>query len=197
MIKTTLTDFFQFVKNPDDRQIEINFNDKLRFISILFIATVVTTFAVILPLWDLIDNLLNLVPSIDVDNLSFWHSFLLFVIIVPFAEELIFRHFLRYQGIKTSIIKCQQWRKIFPFLVYLSAVSFGFIHLTNYTNGSNWFYILSPFVILSQLLGGFTIAYIRVRLNFLWGVFFHWTWNFLFIIAVPALEDFLKIVFHN
>jgi membrane protease YdiL (CAAX protease family) len=193
MIKTTFTDFYQFIKNPDERQIEINFSTKIRITLLLFLATVIITLAVIHPLWAFIDNLLNLTPAFAIDNLPFLQSFFFLVIIIPFVEELIFRHFLRYQGIKTSKIKWHQWQRIFPFLVYLSAISFGFIHLTNYANSSNWFYILSPFVILSQLLGGFTIAYIRVRLNFLWGVFFHWTWNFLFIITVPAVEEFLKI----
>jgi hypothetical protein len=51
------------------------------------------------------------------------------------------------------------------------------------------FFILSPFIILSQLFGGLVITFIRVRLNFFWGVLYHWLWNFVFVIAIPISEN--------
>jgi hypothetical protein len=51
------------------------------------------------------------------------------------------------------------------------------------------FFILSPFIILSQLFGGLVITFIRVRLNFFWGVLYHWLWNFVVVIAIPISEN--------
>ena len=64
---------------------------------------------------------------------------------------------------------------------------FGLVHLTNYTNNENVFYILAPFTIISQILGGLIISFIRVRLSFIYGVFYHSLWNFIVLLALPGL----------
>jgi hypothetical protein len=77
-------------------------------------------------------------------------------------------------------------------LVYLLSISFGFIHVANYENENTLFFVLSPLIILSQLIGGFIISFIRVRINFIWGFYYHMIWNFLFVIALPLVEHQLS-----
>jgi len=190
MIKSTLFDFYQFIKKPNDVQFDLDFRNKLRFTLILFVFEFIITFIIILPILVMINDVLDLTRAVDTNKLSILQKFFFLVIIMPFIEELIFRYFLRYEGTKTDFISHHQWNKIFPFLVYSFGLCFGFIHLTNFSNTNNWFYILSPLVVIFQLVGGFIITYIRVRISFLWGVYYHWAMNFFFIVAIPTVESF-------
>ena len=82
------------------------------------------------------------------------------------------------------------WDKIFPFLVYASSVIFGFVHLDNYTNDGFWFYVFSPIIIASQLIGGFVIVFIRVRYNFFYGMLYHSLWNASLIFPFIFIDHF-------
>jgi len=189
MFKTIYQDFFSFLKKPNDRQIKLSLNHKLKFLLILFSFELLISFIIILPLNLGINELVPLrTDKFDYAD-TFLRSLLLWVIVVPFIEELIFRYILRYQGAKKKIINKNLWNYIFPVLVYILSMGFGFAHLSNYLNESKLFLILSPFIIFSQLIGGLIITYIRVRINFIWGVFYHWLWNFLFVIIIPFLES--------
>jgi hypothetical protein len=39
--------------------------------------------------------------------------------------------------------------------------------------------------VLSQLVGGLVLAFVRVRLNFYWGFMMHAFWNFIFTMLLP------------
>lgn len=186
MIKTVLQDLFNFVKRPDDRQINITIPSKLLYLSILLIFEFVITFLFIIPVLEWVDGILNLQSDITYDSLP--TSFFLYVIVAPFLEELVFRHVLRYQGLKTKVISATRWHKIFPYMVYISSIGFGLIHISNYTNSGTLFLALSPIIVISQLIGGLILAFLRVRLNFLWGVLFHASWNFFVAIAIPMAD---------
>ena len=189
MIKAKIGDLFKFLRKPNDQQIELNVKHKIFFLLILLVFEIIITIIIIFPTLDVIDNVLNIkVERINYSD-TFTNSLLLLVIVIPLIEELIFRYILKYQGIKTKFISLNKWKKIFPFLVYILAIGFGFAHLSNYLNESNLFFILSPFIILSQLFGGLIITFIRVRLNFFWGVLYHWIWNFVVVIAIPISEN--------
>ncbi len=187
MIKTVLQDLFIFIKSPDDRQLNLSIPSKLLYLLILMIFEFVITFLFIIPVLEWVDGILDL-QSVDITYDSLLTSFFLYVIVAPFLEELVFRHVLRYQGLKTKVISATRWHKIFPYLVYFSSISFGLIHITNYTNSGTLFLALSPIIVVSQLIGGLILAFIRVRLNFLWGVLFHASWNFFVAIAIPMGE---------
>ncbi len=120
-------------------------------------------------------------------NLSLLNAVILTVIIAPLAEELIFRYSLRYRKLFSKFITKETWNTIFPFLVYILSILFGFIHLNNYGNDSWEFYALSPFIIASQLTGGLVLSYVRVRLSILYSMLYHAIWNFLFGIMVPSV----------
>lgn len=151
----------------------------------LFGFEIAISLTVIFPLLYLINEITPLKQGrIDYAE-TFLYILLLWVFIVPFIEELIFRYLLRFTKTKSILFTRQEWDKIFPYLVYIPAISFGLGHISNVTNNSTLFYVLSPLMVLSQLIGGLIISFIRVRLNFFFGVLYHWTWNFLFVIAVP------------
>lgn len=187
MIKTIFTDLCQFLRKPNDEQIQLTLKGKFQFILILLGLEIVITFVLSFPLMYLIDE----VSPIKLDRIDYADTFLylllLYVFIVPFIEELIFRYFLRFTKTKSILFTRKEWNNIFPYLVYIPAICFGLLHISNYANNSTLFYVLSPLLVLSQLTGGLIISFIRVRLNFLSGVIYHWSWNFLFAIALPLI----------
>jgi hypothetical protein len=64
-------------------------------------------------------------------------------------------------------------------LLYISAILFGVVHVSNYTNvGSLWWITL--LLILPQLLVGFVLPFIRLKFGFWWSVFAHGLYNFIF-----------------
>lgn len=187
MINNILKEFLNFLKSPDDRQFNLRNKEKLGFIAVLLILEIVFTVIIILPL-----NLgINEIIKIKQDRIDYsdtlLYTLVLFVIVLPFVEEVFFRYVLRYKGFKTKVMSRRIWNKIFPFLVYFLSIGFGFIHLGNYLNESKIFFFLSPFIILSQLVGGLIISFIRIRISFIWGVIYHCIWNFLFAILIPLI----------
>jgi len=188
MIKTILWDFLNFVKKPDDTQAKVTVKTKLIYTGLLLVINLIITLIIIVPVLQKIDDALNLQSTND-EYYTLLKSVFLFSVIAPVMEEVVFRYFLRYNGFKTKIISIQKWKKIFPYLVYSSSICFGFVHISNYTNSSNLFYMLSPIIILSQLAGGLILSFIRVRLNFIWGVLYHALWNFTVTIAIPVVVD--------
>ncbi|WP_286812750.1 MULTISPECIES: CPBP family intramembrane glutamic endopeptidase [unclassified Maribacter] len=187
MIKETLLDLYHFIKNPTDTRFELSFKEKTSFIFILLIFELIITFVLIAPIeWGM-----NLLIDVRTDRINYhetiWVMVFGYIMLMPLIEELIFRYFLRYKGFKTRFISIKKWKSIFHILVYLSALMFGLVHLTNYTNNENVFYILAPFTIISQILGGLIISFIRVRLSFIYGVFYHSLWNFIVLLALPGL----------
>ncbi|KEY20324.1 CPBP family intramembrane glutamic endopeptidase [Kaistella antarctica] len=186
MTKNVLGDFYKFLLKPNDHQLQLKLKDKFRLILILMGFEILVTLVVILPLLYLIDFLSPLKQDrIDYSE-TFVYLLVLFVFVVPLIEEVIFRLFLSYRRVNLVISK-ESWTKLFPYLVYIPTLIFGFLHLGNFNNDNALFYILSPLVILSQLFGGLVISFIRVRLNFFYSTFYHFIWNFLFAIAVPFL----------
>ena len=187
MIKTILIDFLKFIIKPNDLQIESTTKSKLYITSIIFLLNGVITVVFILALLTLITKIIDLSHN-NITYLTFSKSFLFLVILIPLVEELVFRYFLRYNGFKTLIISEKKWLKIFPILVYVSTICFGLLHITNYPSSTKLFFLLFPIIILPQLIGGFMISYLRVRLNFLWGVIYHATWNLTVMIIIPYIS---------
>lgn len=177
MLKTTLLDFWGFLKKPTDKQAKSSFKDKIKIIFILFGVEILITLIFIFPLLEWIYTLIPLRRSrLDYDNTAV-SQFLFIVILAPIFEELMFRWVLRRQTMIYSITTQRFWDIIFPYLVYLTTIMFGFIHLSNYVNDTQLFYYLAPLIVLSQTIGGLFLAYIRVRFNVFWGMLFHSLWN--------------------
>lgn len=170
-------------------QYQWNFQRKIKLIFTFLALEIVLFYAIVFPIHTFfpIDS-----PHFDYAE-TFSFSIIIGVILVPLIEELIFRYVLRYKGLLRKMVTQELWNKIFPFLIYISAFSFGLIHISNIENKNIWHWLFSPFIMLSQFLGGFVISFIRVRLSFSWGVLYHSLWNLIFtILAFAYVSDFTQ-----
>lgn len=113
------------------------------------------------------------------DSYNIATSFFLFVLLIPFIEELFFRYFLRRTGFLTYLFNENVWNKFYPIFFYSSVLAFGFVHITNYEFTSIWIYILAPVLVITQIIGGAIMSYLRVRFNFWLGFLYHALWNFI------------------
>ncbi|MCR5863641.1 CPBP family intramembrane metalloprotease [Flavobacterium sp. J372] len=112
------------------------------------------------------------------------------ILVMPVVEEFIFRYFLRYDRINPKLISLKKWNAVFPWLVYFSAITFGAIHLFNFSFSSNsW--LLLPALVVPQFITGLVITFLRVRLNFYYGILYHMLWNFSFFMVIPFLVDLI------
>lgn len=186
MIIGVFKDFINFVRNPDDEQLKCSFRDKLSILIVLLAAHLLFLYIIAKPILDLVESYVKFPPS-PTTNFSMTETFWLFVIGIPFIEELVFRYYLRYQGLKTIILSRAKWNKYFPILVYVTCFLFSFLHLTNFPKRDLSIYLLSPIIVLPQVVGGLIITYLRVRHNFISGLFFHWLWNLFSIILIPVM----------
>jgi membrane protease YdiL (CAAX protease family) len=73
------------------------------------------------------------------------------------------------------------FRRFFAPVFYFSAVSFGLIHIGNYL-GFEEIWLLSPLLVIPQLLSGVELGYVRVQWGIWWAIFIHALNN-----AIPAL----------
>jgi len=94
--------------------------------------------------------------------------------IAPVAEELIFRYPLKFAR-----------NRMLKLAVYISSVAFGLFHLVNYTNREVLFFAFSPIIVGSQLLGGFLLAYLRLKHGLPWSILAHAAFNTL--ITIPSV----------
>lgn len=189
-MKTIINNFLKFVKKPNDEQFDLTTKGKLKLTSTLFLAELLAT-SILLPLIYAIDKVFPLKTDAYDPSFTLIFTFIAVVLIIPFIEELIFRYILRYKGIVSSLASREGWDKRFPIITYISAIAFGLVHIFNYTNSDLFFYLLAPIIISSQLIGGFIMAYIRVRINFIWGFYYHATWNLIFAIILPSVMFYI------
>ena len=145
---------------------------------------------VLMPLNDLVEHFVSTDSKLDLHKKSITSAIFIAVVLAPVFEEIGFRLILRRNFPIKYIFSQKLWDKIFPFLVYASSVIFGFVHLTNYTNDGFWFYVFSPIIIASQLIGGFVIVFIRVRYNFFYGMLYHSLWNASLIFPLIFINNF-------
>ena len=186
--KSLLTDFFSFLKKPNDYQMNLSTNERLLIIFKFLLLELLFTLIIVLPLDYLIDEFITIkTPGLDYRLKTFFSIILLMVLLVPFLEEIIFRLVLRYNSLFSKYISREKWNRFFPFLVYSMSILFGLVHASNYYNDSWVFYALSPLILLSQLSGGFVLSYIRVRINFYYGFLYHALWNLTAVLIIPSI----------
>ena len=190
MIKRVLWDFVSFLKHPKDVQTKESFKRKLQTIFILLGFEMCVFYFVLIPLDYLIEHFVSTKSKLDYKHDTLLISIISSIILAPVLEEIGFRLILRRIFPIKYIFSQKLWDRIFPFLVYASSVIFGFVHLTNYTNDGFWFYIFSPIIIASQLIGGFIITFIRVKYNFFYGILYHALWNALIILPLIFIDNF-------
>ncbi|EAQ41743.1 CPBP family intramembrane glutamic endopeptidase [Polaribacter sp. MED152] len=167
----TLKELFIYFKNPileEDQNIDFSYRIK-KFISLLLIC--LATGFLISPLFILIESL----GFVDMQNhamedlmkkLSKPIIFLFAAIIAPVFEELIFRAPL------TAFKKKNQFRIAF----YVFTILFGLVHITNFDITTNVL-LLSPILVLPQLLVGGYFGFIRIRFGLVWSMALHGCYN--------------------
>lgn len=180
MIKTTLLDFWGFLKKPTDIPWKLSFWKKLQVIFLFLGLELLVLHFLLIPLDDLLDYFVKVRDIKDYKIDSLWMSLFFGLIFAPISEEIMFRFWL-----KRRIVGQKFWQKAFPYLVYISSIFFGLIHITNYENDETEFYILAPLIVASQMIGGFVLAFIRVKFNLFWAIFYHFLWNS--FVAIMAL----------
>ncbi len=132
----------------------------------------------------------NLVGADNLDhamNQAFrWHELLLLAVIVaPILEELIFRFFLKYERnyllrFISHILPIQLqgfWRNSLRFWVYVSAFLFGIVHYLNFSGDVKYLVPAMIILTLPQIILGFILAFVRLKMGFFWAVSFHAVWN--------------------
>lgn len=178
--------FVDFVKKPDDTQHpDQRVQSKWRVFSVLFFLELLLL-AVYLPVLTFLERYMQLEEAFDM-TFSAVVTFFIMVLIVPLIEEFVFRLILRRNALTKPFFSERRWRQFFPYLVYTSVILFGLVHITNFANDNWLFYVLAPVVVLTQLVGGMVISYLRVRFNFWLGFLYHASWNFMAIFVLGGI----------
>lgn len=170
-MKETLKELLDYLKNPllvTDKNENLTYRLTV-FFRLLFIS--LATSFLISPIFGLFEyleiiNLENHKVDLLFKDMAFYQIILLGAIFVPIIEELIFRAPI------TSFKK----PKTFIIAFYLFALAFGFIHITNFEINST-ILLLSPILVLPQILLGGYFGYIRVKFGLQWSMLLHGTYN--------------------
>jgi len=78
---------------------------------------------------------------------------------------------------------------IFPYIFYITAMIFGYVHFTNFTGEMKWFWI--PFLIMPQFMMGLVMGYARLRFGMTANILLHAVNNLipgLFMLAFMGME---------
>jgi len=62
-------------------------------------------------------------------------------------------------------------KDIFPYIFYLTAMFFGYVHFTNFSGEMKWYWI--PFLIVPQFMMGLVMGYARLRFGILSSIMLH------------------------
>lgn len=202
-----LNDFWRFAKRPTDVKSNLSDKDIAKNMLVIFGFELLVVLLFILIISPFEDQL-NLDKNMLEDFLK--NSPFLFLVlgtfVSPFVEELIFRFFItlrrafyilwpmylvgsvfnvkRFTVLKNTV---GLWKVIFPFILYLSSISFGLIHLANYENYHDIIW-LAPLITFPQLFLGVVLGYTRIKYGFKWGFFLHMVHNALIIIPTVILQ---------
>ncbi len=193
-----LKDFISFVKKPTEFfSDKLSFKEKLKMLFILLLGQLVFVLCIIYPALFLVDGYVMPLKTKSFD-LGIFELLLLGILVAPFIEEIVFRLPLRYKrnyifqlfnfisGNRVQKI----WKKYYIFFFYAFAITFGLLHITNYENTELLFYCIAPILVVSQLLGGFILGYMRLRAGFFWGFLLHALFNGIaFLVSI--------LFFHN
>ncbi len=184
----------QFIVKPKEfLEPSLSSKEKIQVFLNAFFYHAAITYPIILPLILFIDQFVLTLEEVDLE----WGPMkiiLAMVVIAPLFEELIFRLPLRHKWnwlwrVTEFIFRLtpgQLWTQIYPYIIYVFAIIFALVHLTNYENTGIVFLLIAPVLVSSQFLGGLIMSYIRLKLGFWWGVAFHSLWN-----AIAAAVFFL------
>ncbi len=201
-IKADWQDFFAFLRVPDENpDTEQNATYRIsKLLSIFILNLIVVSLLIVLISVVEGSGLITTENHKALDLLTSNPAFALFatVIIAPLFEELIFRTYLvkKYSPIrliaftagltgkqnqtKTTRVLEHYWQKNYKFIIYFSAVVFGYVHIFNYEVTENvlWFSLL---LVSPQIFIGLCLAYFRIRFGLVWAMGYHAFYNLILI----------------
>ena len=171
MMKETFQNLIAYLKNPVlEKDSNESLNDKFKIFFHLLIISLITS-VIVTPFYFVIEEL-NLV-KMDTHKveemfkgMGILEILLITAIITPIIEELIFR----------APMTLFKKPKSFKYAFYVSFSLFGFIHIFNFELTTNVL-LLTPLLVLPQLLVGSYFGYIRVRFGLLWSMLLHGCYN--------------------
>jgi len=175
-MKETFNNVIAYLKNPiPGVDPNTNIKYRLRILFHLLVISIVTGI-IITPIFSIFEEL----QLIDFEThkleemfkgMSFIQILLIGSIITPIIEEALFR----------APITIFTKPKSFKYAFYIFTLLFGFVHISNFEITTNVI-LLSPILILPQLLVGSYFGYIRVKFGLLWSMLLHGSYNgFLFL----------------
>lgn len=167
----TFQELFRYLKHPvlesdTEKNRIVRFKKLFQLLAICFITGIIIT-----PLFAIIEeigliNMENHAIEDLIKNYSKFEIFMIAAVAAPIFEELIFR------GPLTLFKK----PKTFKMAFYAFTLVFGFIHITNFEMTQNVL-LLSPILVLPQILLGGYLGFIRVRYGLIWSIGLHALYN--------------------
>ena len=119
--------------------------------------------------------LLPLINLLKVKHFSTTYFIILGIILISLFIFCLFWRGYTDQSVRISI----KYKKL---LFYVSAVSFGLLHITNFAPINYSIILIYPIFVLPQIIMGFTIGYTRIKYGFLYGLLLHCMINIIFAI---------------
>ncbi len=102
---------------------------------------------------------------------------ILMVLVAPIIEEILFRGPLVF--FKRS--------SYFPWIYYVSSLLFGLVHLGNFENAKDLLW-LTPILVAPQIIMGFFLGYLRVRLGLRYAILMHMSHNGILFLMISSSE---------
>lgn len=188
-MKKILREVFDFIKNPTDQRIENrSFKKNLKYFFSIYILDIILNVTIFLPI--LVFTEKYIVSLVMESRINYRYNTLPFIVITigliaPIIEELIFRLPLRYYKLFSFFISKDKWKRNFKYFIYISIITFGLIHSLNYSNSPSLiFFLFIPILVISQLLSGAILSFLRVRFNLLSSILYHSLWNLTLILVM-------------
>ena len=128
-------------------------------------------------------NAMVLLILLGVGSIHFIESKLLQVILMIIIVSVMVWIYIDRETAISSIKRF--YSRHFRWVFYFSCLTYALLHVGNFDGLSEWAYLLTPLLVLPQLILGFILGFIRMQYSFLAGVIFHVTANSLF--TLPGL----------
>lgn len=172
-VRYFMEDFRKFLRNPQEI-VDGPEHGALRSWMVVFAINFAFAALVIIPLAVLIDqHVLPIKGGPLTAKMPLWILIIVVLMMTPVIEELLFRYPLKFAR-----------NRVLKIAVYGSSVLFALAHMSNYNNHEVLFYLLAPVIVGSQLVGGFLMAYLRLKHGLRWSILMHAVFNAVIIVPI-------------
>lgn len=212
-IISTLRRFFVFLRKPNLKTYKsLPISQKFATVLILLVLQLIFINIYLFFLNQIFKDPEILSNKLSFEEMGFGLMLLFGCFFAPFIEEFVFRFPLKYKRnyvfllfSSISIFKSDEnnnsykakrfYRKYFGIFFFFMAFLFALVHFSNFKHAQELVLYL-PFLVLSQFFGGLILGFIRIRLGFLWSVFYHSLFNFVVLTVAFSTMDESKQLEH-